>query len=270
MSIARAENGFGEADAALSRGDDDAAASLIDRLIDVRSLQRTDWTRPLQPSDAHSFNRKLCAAEQLIRHQPCERLLALDPAGRVLLYLRGTGSRVPLPIDEHGRTRGSVMQRLAGARCLTHNHPVEGDRPIGGTLSLSDIVLAQRFEIAELRVAAPEASYSLRPTGEAKWDATWVTATERVYQHGRDSLDRAMAAAPGSPHRDIYFYLRVFDFLMVQFSKRLGLLYERLDQPRQEWARAIPSPAQPTAGRASPLVIDDDEHFRWMTSVLRP
>jgi hypothetical protein len=264
MPVDHVDDEFAEADDALDLGDNAVAASLIDRHLGHRAF----GSEAPAPSDAGAFAQKLSAAEDLVRHEPRERLLVLDPGGRVTLYLRGNGSRVLLPTDREGRTDRDALQQLERAYCLMHNHPVESCRPIGGTLSLSDIALGQRFRIRTLRVAAPEATYSLWSKNEVQWDASWVTRTERAYRYQQASLDRAMATVPGTFTRDIYFYLRVFDFLMVQLAKRLGLQYERIDRPREEWAMAIPTPPAAVPKPEVPTIIDDAEHFRWMTSVL--
>ena len=266
VSIDRADDEFIEADEALDRGDGAAAASLIDRRVERRALGGSNATNSEPHPGFDPFAIKLAAAEDLLRHERRERLVVLDRTGRVTLYLRGNASQVALPIDRDGRTDTSILNQLENAQCLTHNHPIDAGRPIGGTMSLSDILLAQRFEVRQLRVAAPEATYSLQPKVDMKWDASWATSTKRAYRQHQASLDRAMAAAAGTPDRDIYFYLRVFDFLMVQLAKGLGLTYERIDRPRDEWAMAVPGAPVAIGKPGSPIVIDDSEHFEWVSS----
>jgi hypothetical protein len=262
VSVGRSEDEFAEADGALDGGHSAIAAELVDRLVELRAADG-----PSSPGSG-PFQRKLAAAEDLVRHQPRERLIVLDPAGRVTLYSRGGKSQVLLPVDANGKRDAGALARLERAHCLTHNHPTETGRPIGGTLSLADIVLAERFEVRRVRVAAPEATYCLHPRAGTHWDASWVQPTTEAYRRHQASLDRAMAVAPGTPDRDIYFFLRVFDFLMVQFAKGLALEYERVDRPRAEWASAVPSPLPPIARPMAPSIIDDGEHFRWVSSVL--
>jgi len=90
----------------------------------------------------------------------------------------------------------------------------------------------------------------------------------QLYRRYQSALDESMAVAPGSPGRDMYFWLRVFDFLMVQLAKRLSFQYERHDRPRDEWASAIPSPLSDAPSIATPPLLDETEHFRWMSSLM--
>ncbi len=256
--------GLAEAGAASERGDTAAATQLFNRIVD----QHASLSDLGRYRDVDALTQRLFAVEDLIRNEAREHLVVLDREDRVVLYLRGTESQVLLPTGRDGKVDRHVLQLLTGAHCLTHNHPVEPGRPIGGTMSLSDVALAQRFGIRQLRVAAPEATYSLKPKVEAQWDESWVAPTERAYGHMRASLDRAMSTARGSPARDVYFYLRVFDFLMSQLAKRLNLRYDRRDQPREDWSRTIPSPASIVIDSIKPTIIDDTEHFEWMSSVL--
>jgi len=264
VSSDHVDDAFAEADDALARGEHQSAASAIDELVTQRTLD----DRGLNV-DANGFDRRLTAAEDLVRYEPRERLLVLDSSGQIVLYLRGTGSQVPLPTDMDGRPSRSISRLLQGAHCVTHNHPVEPGRPIGGTISLSDIVLAQRFGIFHLRVAAPEATYSLMPAANGSWESSAVVRTQSVYLRMQAILNRAMGTAGPSAERDIYFYLRVFDFLMVQVSKQLSLRYSRVDQPREVWSESIPSPASNVIDDDRPTVIDDADHFRWVASMFQ-
>jgi hypothetical protein len=265
VSSDQVDDSFAEADVALARGEHQRAASVIDQLVARRSLGDQDH-RHL----GDEFDRRLAAAEDLVRREPRERLLVFDSSAHVILYLRGTGSQVPLPTETDGRPSQRILHLLQGAHCVTHNHPVEPGRPIGGTLSLADIVLAQRFSISNLRVAAREATYSLTPVAGRSWDASSVARTQSAYLRMQAILNRAMGAPGRSAERDIYFYLRVIDFLMVQLSKSLSLRYARIDQPREDWSSNIPSPAGNVVEADGPTIIDDAEHFRWMSSVFQP
>lgn len=260
---------FAEADEALERGDNAGAAAVVDHFLQEQADGSAgDFARP-EPG-GEQLERKLSIAEDLVRLEPRERLIALDAAGSVMVYLRGSGSYVPLPFSRDGKIDERVLRRLEGAYCLTHNHPSGPLRPIGGTVSLNDVVMAQRFRIGQLRVVAREATYTLRPKSAHSWDPTSALATQRAYRHYQASLDRAMTAAPGTAIRDIYFYLRVFDFLMIDLARRLDLEYQRIDRPRREWASAIPSPSLPAVQPEAPVLVDDTNHFRWLSSILQP
>jgi hypothetical protein len=259
---------FAEADQALERGDNAGAAAILDQHLEEEAADAAgEWAR-LQPGGGQ-LQRKLSMAEDLVRPEPRERLIALDAVGCVTVYLRGSGSYVPLPLSQDGTIDEQVLRRLEGAYCLTHNHPSGPLRPIGGTVSLNDMVMAQRFRIGQLRVAAREATYTLRPKTGHSWDPASAPATQRAYRHHQASLDRAMTAAPGTATRDIYFYLRVFDFLMIDLARRLNLEYQRIDRPRREWVNAIPSPSLLAVQPETSVLVDDTDHFRWLSSVLQ-
>jgi len=262
-------NIFGRADIRIRLGDLPGAASAFNAKVDDLLADRfVEHQTPLGDPAQEFLKRKLTVVEELIRREPIERLIAINANGRVSVYIRGSESQVPLPLDRTGRGDQRVWELLAIAACATHNHPIDEGRPIGGTLSLEDILLAQQCGVQEIRVAAREATYSVTPAFGLRWDASWATMTERAHTSLRGALDRAMAAAPGrSQQRDLYFYLRVLDFLMIQVAKRSRLVYRRLDRPRVEWDAFIPN-SRANEKEVSATLIDDREHFAWLARLL--
>jgi hypothetical protein len=255
-----------EADAAFDDGDNRGAAALVDQEVGQSLVASNERSRDLHYLDP--FMQKLLATEDLIRHGERERLVVLDPSGRVIVYLRGNGSQVPFPTNRDGSIDNSTLEALEGAHCLTHNHPTGGHRPIGGTFSLSDLVLAQKYQLRHLRVAAAEATYVIAPLPGSRWDETCVDQTQRAYRHSSELLDRTMLSQVGSAERDIYFYLRVFDFLILQLAKRLGFRYERIDQPQGSWQ--VPTVRRSIVDTAPEhqVVLDETDHFRWVSAIV--
>lgn len=255
---------FAEADAALGAGELAAATLAIERLLttegDPQLICRNLSNEPT------ALHQRLVLSESFLRTQDIERLIALDATGAVLLYLRGDKSHVRLPSGADGRPDWKVADRLWEAAVVIHNHPTDSRRPIGGSFSMGDIALAQRFRVSELRVAALEATYTLAPAEGLIWHEGWIPRTEAAYARMRHSLEHAMAVAPQrSEERDIYFFLRTYDFLMLQLAKRFRFVYDRRDRPREDWVNRIPG-VQPAAEMSqSASVIDDTGHFRWLS-----
>ena len=241
------------------------AALAIERLLQRREEDKVFGLG----SGMTILQRRLALSGAILRDQPIERLIALGPRGTVLLYLRGDKSRISLPADRTGEPLPSVEERLRQAASVVHNHPVNEGRPIGGTFSVSDITLAERLEMAELCVVAVEATYTLRPAPGFAWHAGWVTGTENAYARTRASLERAMMASPQlSKQRDIYFFLRTYDFLMLQLAKRCHMVYQREDQPPEGWRDRIPMVMPVKRNPPSTSLLDDTAHFRWLARII--
>jgi hypothetical protein len=252
---------------AAAASDYDLAALTLNDVLEQYEEEKVTSRPPY--STSNRLEQRRTSAAGLIRSQPIEHLIALDSTGEVQLYLRGEPSRVELP-HRKGEVDTAVLERLRNAACVIHNHPIGEQRPIGGTFSATDIALAERFQIGELHVASVEATYSLTPAQGSSWHEGWILPTERAYARMKASLERSMSAAPGtSVQRDVYFFLRTFDFLMLQMTKRLNMRYQRVDQPRGDWEGTIPGARSPQPRPTSIALIEDETHFRWLTRQLR-
>lgn len=100
-----------------------------------------------------------------------ERIVAIDPAtGKVTLDKGGPGTAVEITLEDDIAMMGTVA---------THNHPTGWNEPPGTaaangvSFSSDDMMTAWRAGVAEMRVAAPGATYTLKPGT----DATWGTVT---------------------------------------------------------------------------------------------
>jgi hypothetical protein len=166
-------------------------------------------------TNARRIHDELRRAEDMIRHRADhEVIVGIDRFGNRVLTEQGVQHEI----------RGETSADLRGG-VVTHNHPVET------SLSIPDVLMAQSFDLAEMRVVTPAYTYSVRPPtrGWQHLDTTWHKSLEdalRASEGFWKSRLRQEALSGKMSEREAL--LSVQHHMMQSVAKEMGLRYRRI------------------------------------------
>lgn len=163
--------------------------------------------------------KRLYQHERIIAGNRYETAILYDANGKLLFQKKGDSDEVRFDAKQIKQMRGGV---------LTHNHPNDS------CFSPSDLNMARRGNLAEIRVATSDGVFAFRPNG-AKWpkeistiegiQSKMVEAENSVLNHVRDRAAQEGMTAPQ--------YLRLLDVeSMNAFCQQYG--FEFSWQPNEE------------------------------------
>lgn len=177
-------------------------------------VARPTVARSAQPLRVRASSATVESVERSIRNLPIEHAAVFDDAGKLILRKTGTADSVVFTAAETAKLKGSV---------LTHNHP------LGGSFSASDVSLAARMDIREIRAVSSLHTFSLgRPTdgwpglSDQEIHAAWDSAKDSVVTQIRE-----MRRAGSWPHSLDDSKIMAEHEVMLRVSKQLGATYKR-------------------------------------------
>jgi SPP1 gp7 family putative phage head morphogenesis protein len=159
------------------------------RTAPTRQRPAAPARRPPPRLTPQEISQRIRSAEDSIRRNDFETLIAYDSDGKELLRKKGDAASVPISPEEGRSMKGAIV---------THNHPMapewwKKERTSGTSFSPADIQVAASYEWGEIRAVTGGYRHSLKPP-PGGWNAQWAVQTKPIYDRIAKEVEKDIQA----------------------------------------------------------------------------